>query len=98
MTRTARSYIRRRDALREKLGNRCAICGWKIGLEFDHPHGRSYEPRLLSSHTRIARYELDAAAGNLRLLCRECNARDGGRRGGRGRPAKEEEADGRQDG
>lgn len=82
-SRQSRYYLRHRDALREKLGGKCSICGSTLDLEFDHPDGRLYEARRLSSHRRIAQYERDAAAGNLRLLCAECNGKDGGERGGR---------------
>lgn len=87
MTRGACIYHTRRAALIERMGGRCSNpdCRSRHRLQFDHPHGRPYEPRHLSSHTRIAQYERDFAAGNLRLLCDLCNGKDGGERGGRAR-------------
>jgi 5-methylcytosine-specific restriction endonuclease McrA len=77
---------KRRDALIEKLGGACARCGQTAeesgyALEFDHPHGRDWEPRKLNRWSRVVRYERDAEAGRLRLLCKQCNSADGaGRR------------------
>jgi hypothetical protein len=70
----------RRAALVTQLGGRCQICGTTMNLEFHHPTGRPYEPRRMGRHNRIAAYYRDAAAGNLGLLCRSCNARDGAQR------------------
>ena len=49
-------------------------------LEFDHPHGRDWTPAKKNRWQRMVLYERDAAAGNLRLLCRSCNATDGNHR------------------
>lgn len=79
--RLRRMARRRRDALVARLGGACVRCHASERLEFDHPRGRSWHPKRVSRWRRIKLYELDADAGNLRLLCRRCNARDGGRRG-----------------
>jgi hypothetical protein len=68
-------YHRRRGELIRALGGKCLACGTDQSLEFDHPNGRNWKPRLLSRWMRIKNYERDAKAGNLRLLCRCCNAR-----------------------
>lgn len=78
--RIARNVRRRRAQLIAFLGGCCAKCHAREKLEFDHPRGRSWQPRKLSRHNRIARYWADARAGNLRLLCRSCNGRDGAHR------------------
>lgn len=72
--RTKAMVRRRRAALLARLGGRCAVCGTKERLEFDHPLGRDYDPASLSGWRRIKRYEADARAGNLRVLCRYDNA------------------------
>lgn len=70
-----------------QLGGKCAKCGKKKHLEFDHPNGRNYQPSKLSRHGRLARYRRDAAAGNLRVLCRKCNRAEGRARWRTGMPA-----------
>jgi len=79
-----RAWLRRR-ALIARLGARCAGCDQTeqdlmAALEFDHPHGRDWTPAKKNRWQRMVLYERDAAAGNLRLLCRSCNATDGNHR------------------
>jgi hypothetical protein len=73
---------RRRVALLVLLGGICqdGFCFEVERLEFDHLEGRDWEPAALSTLQRIIRYEADAAAGKLRLLCRSHNAKDGSMR------------------
>ena len=73
---------RRRVALIARLGAVCqdGFCFEVTRLEFDHINGRDWTPSALSALQRILRYEADAAAGLLRLLCRAHNAKDGGYR------------------
>jgi hypothetical protein len=62
----------------DMLGRVCSCgCGAVVGLEFDHPKGRPYMPRKLNCYARAKAYLADYAAGNLRLMCRSWNARDG---------------------
>ena len=79
----------RRAALIADLGGRCVVCGEDDAcvLEFDHyPAAATWNPVQVGSRTRMLRYEREAAAGMLRLLCRQCNAEDGAlRRVGRAR-------------
>jgi hypothetical protein len=70
-------YHKIRAELLALLGGRCVECGTQSPLHVDHPKGRAYEPRELSSHTRAARYLAEARAGLVRLLCDECNGGDG---------------------
>jgi len=70
----------------DTMGWCCANCGTIANVELDHPHGRNWEPRNCDCVTRAKRYLRDWADGNLRILCRTCNAKDGGRRGGFKRP------------
>lgn len=74
-----KNYAVRRGTLIIQLGGRCAQCGATSELEFDHPRGRDWEPSRLNRHQRMKRYEADAAAGQLQLLCRSCNGADNGR-------------------
>lgn len=76
MRHRATIYAQRiRAELIEKLGGFCVLCGEDNPdeLEFDHVHGRDYEPRKLSYSARMARYRREAAQGLLRLLCKACN-------------------------
>lgn len=69
--------VLRRTALLAALGSTCARCGARDRLEFDHPRGRTWRATDLAPWMRIKRYEQDAREGNLRLLCRPCNASSG---------------------
>jgi hypothetical protein len=75
-------YDRERAALIDALGARCALCPEqrRAVLEFDHPNGREYELHRLNRRQRVQRWKAEHAQGLLRLLCRSCNATDGGGR------------------
>lgn len=70
-----RSYRRRRQALIERMGGRCVLCGSTEQLELDHPYGREWKAKDVNRWTRIKLYEQDFEFGNLRLLCKPCNLR-----------------------
>lgn len=74
--RQRRSWLRRRNLLREELGGVCKKCGSRNRLEFHHPHGRAWKPREVNRWTRIARYWRDYFAGNLELRCHSCHMED----------------------
>ena len=67
----------RRAALIKKLGGECVECGSDEELTFQHPHGRTWEPRKVNGRQRIRLYERDFEAGLLTLLCNGCNSHDG---------------------
>lgn len=70
-----------RERLLDWLGRTCAICGATERLEFDHRFGRSYSLQAVDAYARYTRiYVWEADQGLLRILCRRCNARDGGHR------------------
>jgi hypothetical protein len=60
-----------------KLGGVCRLCGATESLELDHPNGKHWEARKLSPQMRMKQYEEDYENGQLSLLCKSCNARDG---------------------
>lgn len=62
-----------RTWLHDYLGNECAECGATSPLEIDHPWGRSWSPRKLCRYRRWLRYRKEALAGQVRLLCADCN-------------------------
>lgn len=71
-------YWRRKNELFDRLGGVCANCGAVDSpitrLEVDHKDGRTWEPRKLSSHTRILKYLSELNAGvRLQLLCQKTN-------------------------
>ncbi len=85
MTSTQRHALRaarKRAELLRVLGERCARCGSLERPELHHPHGRNWTPRRHNRWTRINKYWRDFEAGNLELLCQQCNGRDGGYRNG----------------
>ena len=72
MTRGARQYNKLREILVDAMGGKCAEPGCKYRgdkLHIDHPAGRDWEPRELSSHMRIKRYISEYNQGLVRLLC-----------------------------
>jgi hypothetical protein len=64
-----------RADLLEKLGAFCVDCGEddEEKLEFDHIHGRHYEPRKLSYRQRMIRYRREVERGELAVVCGDCN-------------------------
>lgn len=62
-----------RSELHTALGGCCAECGSTSQLEIDHPAGRDWTPRKVSSYGRWLRYRREHAAGLVRLLCHDCN-------------------------
>jgi 5-methylcytosine-specific restriction endonuclease McrA len=74
MVKTARQ---RRAFLMQQMGGRCAFCGSSEFLEFDHMVPRRWVAAAKSRWQRQREYERDDALGELRLLCRSCNGRDG---------------------
>ena len=68
---------RKRQALIEKLGGKCAWCEATEDLEIDHIHGRDWTPREVSSDTRALIYEQEAEDGLLQVLCKSCNSSKG---------------------
>lgn len=75
ISRQAEYAQRTRLELLALLGPKCALCKENRidELEFDHINGRDYDPRKLSSSSRMARYKREAANGELRVLCGPCN-------------------------
>lgn len=68
-------YRRLQEKLFRLVADHCEICGSTKKLEFDHPKGRDYDPTKLNQGSRYRRYLLDLKMGNLRTLCRRCNAK-----------------------
>lgn len=65
----------RRDRLIIQLGGKCQQCGLKDfdELEFHHPYGKDWRSAVLSRGQRLTRYESDARAGLVILLCDDCH-------------------------
>lgn len=66
----------RREALIQKLGGRCANIDCESpleNLELDHIHGRDWNVIDYSQMGRVRKYEKEAAAGLLQVLCASCN-------------------------
>lgn len=66
---------RLRSWLHHYLGGECAECGATSPLEIDHPWGRDWVPRKICRYRRHLRYKREALAGQVRLLCSDCNNR-----------------------
>lgn len=60
-----------------RLGGKCVDCGTTNRLEFDHIHGKDYDPRKMNRWTRMKRIEDEADQGLIELRCRSCNAKRG---------------------
>jgi hypothetical protein len=64
-----------REQLHSELGGECSECRSTTQLEIDHPWGRDWVPRQVSSYQRWLRYRREHQQGLVRLLCKECNER-----------------------
>lgn len=65
----------RKLALIQKLGGKCVSCDEDdpAVLEFHHKYGKSWRSRDYSRFQRMAKYEEDADAGEIELLCDACH-------------------------
>jgi hypothetical protein len=88
MTRAQRMHRKLIEVLCAPWVPSCAKCPTSKDLEIDHPEGRrraarnrAPEHRRKSYAARVKEYWLAFAAGEpLRVLCRSCNAQEGGGR------------------
>lgn len=71
---------RKREAIFEVLGRRCAACGSVKDLEFDvicpTPHTKSHHQNF-SFAQRMIFYCRQLCGGNLQVLCSKCNSSKG---------------------
>ncbi len=76
--RTTAFAIRKRDAIFEVLGAKCAACGVAKNLEFDvivpQAEPKSHHANF-SFAQRMIFYCRQLSAGNLQVLCSACNSR-----------------------
>jgi hypothetical protein len=70
-------YQRKKLALIESLGGKCAECGSEDQLTFDHKDGRDWDIRAVHACKRLRIYTEEADAGLIQLLCLSCNSRKG---------------------
>lgn len=65
--------VKARANLMDKHGNECAWCGETCGLQFDCiiPQGDAHH--RFSTDKRMTFYRRQDAAGNLQVLCGDCN-------------------------
>lgn len=73
LNRNTAAARKKKEALIERLGGKCQKCGTTENLQFDHIHGRDYNPNKLSYKHRLTVYEREAAEGKLQLLCEAHN-------------------------
>lgn len=73
MTNRSRYTAERVQALRLKLGAKCAHCGSDNQLHFDCIQPRGPAHHRMGSRERIIFYEREHAAANLQLLCGRCH-------------------------
>lgn len=67
-----------RQQLFELLGPRCAECGCDlhgIAWQVNHIWQRAWQPNKLCYYRRNLRYLAEALAGDVNLLCPDCNRR-----------------------
>jgi 5-methylcytosine-specific restriction endonuclease McrA len=81
---------RRRRILIKALGGKCVHCGTTEFLTLDHKEeeGRQWDvkPSEIGRMARLKLYEEDYLNDKLRVLCNECNGRDGNYRRNHGVP------------
>lgn len=74
MTRQNAWAIRAMDAIRRKLGGKCASCGTQENLELDCISPRGDWHHRAGRSARACFYRKESRRGNLQLLCTECHA------------------------
>jgi hypothetical protein len=74
---TKARIVVRRQKICDDLGNICGECGSLDNLELHHLDGKNWDPVKMSPQMRIKQYELDHSNGQIGLLCKFCNSRDG---------------------
>ena len=67
------NYKKIRKLFIKILGSRCAYCGTKDKLEFDHIHSSPIMMRDMSRSKREWHWFDEYIKGNLQLLCFKCN-------------------------
>jgi hypothetical protein len=77
MNRTTLLAIRKREAIFEVLGRKCAACGCSANLEFDvivpQAEPKSHHGKYSFAQRQIF-YCRMLSAGNLQVLCSRCNS------------------------
>lgn len=77
--RYAHSRAQRANLLKQQLieflGGRCEECGATHDLQVNHIYQRDWQPRKLTHYRRVLRYWKEALAGEVNVLCEECNGR-----------------------
>ncbi len=70
-------YSRAREMRRDliaKLGGKCADCGTKHDLVFDHIYGKDWQANKLNRYHRMLIYVREEKEGKIQLLCKSCNS------------------------
>lgn len=63
-----------RVELVDKLGGRCAKCGRKDCLEFNHIYERTWQHYQFNMYQRMLKIRKEVELNLIDLLCRSCNA------------------------
>lgn len=63
-----------RQELITLLGKKCAECGSKRKLEFNHVYNRTWTANHYNMYQRMLKIRKETQAGIINLLCRTCNA------------------------
>lgn len=71
--RRRRLYRRLRKQLVRDMGGRCAACGYRWRLEFNHLYLRTWWSAKTSRLQRLRNYRREWREGLLNLLCTRCN-------------------------
>jgi len=66
--------IQRKQKIKERLGNKCSICGIDKNLEFDHiDHPLKYQQRGVANNWWYSNVKIEETIQNIQLLCKDCH-------------------------
>lgn len=66
--------IKRKEKIKERLGNECILCGNKENLEFDHiDHPLKYQQRGVANNWWYSNIKIEETIENIQLLCMNCH-------------------------
>lgn len=66
--------IKRKEKIKERLGNECILCGNIKNLEFDHiDHPLKYQQRGVANNWWYSNIKIEETIENIQLLCKNCH-------------------------
>jgi 5-methylcytosine-specific restriction endonuclease McrA len=69
-----KDIVKRKQKVKERLGNKCSFCGKTEDLEFDHiDHNLKYKQRGVANNWWYSNVKIEETIDNIQLLCKKCH-------------------------